>query len=177
MVTITRHKMMLHYTGLFDFDGLYALIIDWAKNYGYIWYEIDYKHKVPSPRGAEQEFKWLMHKEVTEMVSFDIRFEVHIWDLVELEVEVGGKKKTLTSGKIYIWMFPDITFDWQKKFTGSTFRRKLFDVYYKKVAKKRLDNVYAEQILYRMYDLQALIKQFFDLQSKRHAYKDYLKES
>ena len=49
--------MRVRYNGLFDFDTLYASIIDWGKNYGYKVHEKVYKHKIPSPLGAEQEIK------------------------------------------------------------------------------------------------------------------------
>ena len=32
-------RITLRYNGLFDFDAMYAMIIDWAKNYGYMWHE------------------------------------------------------------------------------------------------------------------------------------------
>ena len=48
MGAIPTPRVTLQFNGLFDFDGMYAAIIDWAKNYGYMWNEYDYKHKVPS---------------------------------------------------------------------------------------------------------------------------------
>src|SRR3989344_8705210 len=94
----------LRYNGLFDFDGLYAAIIDWAKNYGYRWHDKAYKHKVPSPRGAEHEIEWEITKEVTEYISYTISFTVHIWDLREVEVLVDGKKKNLSNARVLMVM-------------------------------------------------------------------------
>ena len=60
------HLVELRFNGLFDLDGLYAAVVDWSKNYGYRWHEYTYKHKVPSPKGAEQELMWLITKNVLE---------------------------------------------------------------------------------------------------------------
>ena len=102
-------RSTIRYSGLFDFDGLYAAIIDWAKNYGYMWHEIDYKHKVPSPAGAEQEWKWSLIKRISKSHRYEILFTLHSWDLQEVVVEYDNKKKTLTKGRIYIWIDPKPT--------------------------------------------------------------------
>mgnify|MGYP006415683771 CR=1 FL=1 len=60
----------LRYHGLFDFDGMYAAVIDWAKNYGFKWHEKDYKHKVPSPSGAANPVGHVGHG-VARLTSFD----------------------------------------------------------------------------------------------------------
>ena len=55
-------RITLRYNGIFDFNGFYVAVTDCSKNYGYMWHEVDYKHKVPSAEGAEQELKWLLTK-------------------------------------------------------------------------------------------------------------------
>ena len=97
-------RITLRYSGLFDFDGMYAAIVDWAKNYGYMYHEADFKHKVPSPSGAEQEFKWILTKKVTEYLKYEIWITVHMWDLLEVEVEENGKKKPLSNARLYLWI-------------------------------------------------------------------------
>ena len=167
-------KFMLRYDGLFDFDGMYAMVIDWAKNYHYMWHEVSYKHKVPVPTGAEQEFDWQLTKEVTEFIHFTIKIGVHIWDMVDVEVDVDGDKKSLTSGRISIDITPVYGWDWQKKFSGSGFAEKLGAWYTGFVYKKEFESVYGDQIHYRAMNLHALFKKYFDMQSKKYEYKKYL---
>ena len=64
-------RSIIRYSGLFDFDGLYSSIIDWCKNQGFMWHEMDYKHKVPGPEGAEQEWVWKMDKTVNDYIQFN----------------------------------------------------------------------------------------------------------
>ena len=166
-------KITLRYNGLFDFDRLYSTIIDWAKTYGYMWHERQYKHKV-SGLGAEQEFIWELTKNVNEYINFKIIFEVHGWDLVELEMEQNGQKKPMTSGRIYLVMNGTLTWDWQEKFAKGRFA-KLLGKWYEKITAKDI-SLYIDQLYYRMWNLHALLKKYFEMQTKKHTYKGYLRE-
>ncbi len=170
----TLPRITSQYTGLFDFDGLFAAIIDWAKNYGFMWHEWEYKHKVPSPKGAETEHKWVLHKSINEYVRYEILITVHVWDMLEVEVEVDGKKKSLTNARIYIWLETTVFYDWQEKFKGGKITKKLGEIYNKWMDRDL--SVYLDQAYYRSWDLQAIIKTYFDMQSKKYAYKGYLGE-
>jgi hypothetical protein len=169
-------KIIIQYSGLFDFDGLYAAIIDWAKLYGFQWEEVDFKHKVPNSKGAEQEFKWAMHKKITDYVGNKINITVHMWDLLEVEVESGGKKKMLSNARLYLWLEPVVEFDWQKRFQEGGKLAKLLGKWYNKVMDREASN-YLDQLYYRTWDLQAIIKSYFGMQSKKHAYKKYMGEN
>lgn len=169
-------RVTLRYSGLFDFDGLYATIIDWAKNYGYRWHEIDYKHKVPSPKGAEQEFKWLLELKVDEFMSYEYFFTVHIWDLLDVEVETNGKKKILSNGRVYIWIDTKMKWDRQNRFEKGGRFAKWLGKLYNRILEREITG-YADQVYYRLMNLHAVIKTYFDMQAKKHAYKPYLGDS
>lgn len=167
----------IRYSGLFDFDGLYAAVIDWCKLQGYMWHEKTYKHKVPSPRGAEQELEWEMTKNITNYLSHKITISVHSWDHTEVEVDVDGKKKSLTNARIYFILNGTSTRDWQGIFSGSKFIQKLQGWYNDIVYKKEFEGIYNDQFHYRQLALHAIIKKYFDLQAKKYAYKGYLGEN
>lgn len=175
MPTYPLEPIQLRYHGLFDFDGFYSAVIDWAKNYGYLWHEKSYKHKVPSPRGAEQEWDWQMSTNVNEYVRFVIEIEIHSWDLLEVEVEVEGKKKILNNGRMLIKIEGAVELDWQKKFTGSKFRQKLGEWYIKYYFNRELIQ-YWDPLYYRVWNLHAIMKKYFDMQTKKNAYKNYIGE-
>ena len=86
-------SIKVRFEGLFDFDGMYAAINDWGKNYNYLFHEKAYKHKVPSPKGAEKEFEWVLTKKITEDAKYEIKIDAHIWDLKEIEVKTHQGKK------------------------------------------------------------------------------------
>ena len=172
---IKTPRATIRYDGLFDFDGLYAAIIDWAKNYGYKWHEVDYKHKVPSPAGAEQEWKWRLMKDVNEYINFDIFFTVHSYDLQEVVIEVDGKTKTLTKGRIYIWIDGKCFWDWQKKFQKGGKLAQWLGIFYAKTRFAEIE-AYWDMLYYRIWGLQAIMKKYFEMQTQKHPYKGYLRE-
>ncbi len=168
--------MTLRYSGLFDFDGLYAAVISWAKHYGYKWHEQSYKHKVPNPRGAEQELDWTIENKVTDYILFRITFTIHSWEQTEMEVDVDGKRKPLTNAKIYMIIRGTVEYDWQKRFGGSKLAQKLGKWYAGAVQKKELEGIYHDQLYYRIQNLHSILKKYFDLQTQKYAYKGYLGE-
>ena len=169
--------MTIRYDGLFDFDELYAAIVDWAKGYNYIWHEPTYKHKVPSKKGAEQEYKWVMVKKVTDYIRYHIKLEVHVWDLKEIEVKDQGKVKILSNAHLYINMSGSVEHDWQKRFgKKKIFGQNMGELYFKLVGQGKSAEHF-DILYYRMLNLQALIKKYFNMQTKGHAYKGYLGEN
>jgi len=176
MAIYPLRPISLRYQGLFDFDGLYATVVDWAKNYGYMWHEKAYKHKVPNPKGAEQEMEWEMTSKVTEFIKFRIGIELHAWDMNEVEVETEGRRKTLTNARLIIKINGHVESDWQGKFSGTPFAKKLGDIYGKLVADKDIV-AYWDPLYYRIWSLHAIMKKYFDMQSKKNAYKGYLGEN
>ncbi|MFA6460975.1 MAG: hypothetical protein WCV90_01810 [Candidatus Woesearchaeota archaeon] len=172
----TGKKIILRYNGLFDFDGMYAAITDWAKNYGFMWHEKDYKHKVPSPKGAEQEFTWVLTKNVTQYIRNEITIKLHAWELLEVEVDQGGRKIPLSNARLYLWIEPKVTFDWQRKFQGSGKFGEWLGKWYNKLLDKDFSN-YLDELYYRTWDLHAIIKTYFDVQTRKYAYKGYMKEN
>jgi hypothetical protein len=171
---ITTDKHTIRYKGLFDFDGLYNLIVQWMKARRYWFHEEAYKHKVPLPTGAEQEITFKGDKEVTEFYMHSIRLDFHLWDMTEVEVEVGGVKKTLTSARMEIVMVGVLNIDYQKKFDKSTLWQNVRDFLLKYIMKQDVETIWYDELRYRIYKLHDAIKQFLDMQAKGSEYKGYL---
>ncbi len=166
-------KLTLGCGGIFDWDGLYAAIVDWAKLNSYKWTELTFKHKVPSSEGAEEEIEWILETRATEYISYTIRILVHTWNMIDVDVDINGKKKKLTSTRLYIIFEPTLEYDWQNRFKGSKLLKKLGDFYFKLSGGiNHWDTLY-----YRTWNLHAMMKKYFDMQSKNHHYKKYLGEN
>ncbi len=148
----------IQYTGLFDFDGLYAAVVDWAKNYGFMWHEKDYKHKVPTARGAEQELFWILTKNVTHYYKYEINIIVHVYDMREVTIEHGGKKKTLINGRISFILSGKVHWDWQSVFKGSYIRDLMGRILIRGL-EKDLSSIHWDTLTYRILNLLNLIKQ------------------
>lgn len=166
----------LRYNGVFDFDGLYAAVTSWAKNYEFLWHEADYKHKVPVPAGAEQEMRWVMTKKITDYIRYSINMHVHVWDLKEIFVEQDGKKKRLSNARIQININATLETDWQGVFGKGKFAGKLGGWYEKIFIKKDIESRYWDPLYYRVWNLHAVMKKYLEMQNQKYAYKGYLGE-
>ena len=167
-------KLIIRYKGLFDFNGLYNVMVQWMKARRFWFHEDTYKHKVPSPAGAEQEILWKADKKVTEFYMQEITIYMHIWDMTEVEVAQKGITKKLTNARIEIQIIGAVTIDYEKRWEESTFYIALLDFYRKYIAKEEIETLYGDQLYYRMYKLHAAIKEFLDMQAKGNEYAGYL---
>ncbi|MFH1682586.1 MAG: hypothetical protein ABIA37_02200 [Candidatus Woesearchaeota archaeon] len=168
--------IVIRYTGLFDMDGVYSAMVDWCKNYGFIWQEGTYKHKVPTPKGAEQEFEWTAEREVTDYIKNTIFIKGHLWDATEVDIEVNGKRKTLTNGRMEMVITGSLITDWQGTWKGGKFIQWLGKAYENYILKKDIESIYWDEMYYRLWNFHAVLKKYFDLQAKWHEYKNYLGE-
>jgi len=169
---IERH--IIKYKGLFDFDGLYNLIAQWMKVRGYWFQEDKYKHKVPLPTGAEQEITFIGTREVTDFYQQVVTVDFHLWDMTEVEVEVEGKKKTLTSARLEIILYGALNIDYEKRFDKSVLWQSVRDFFLKYILRQDIETVWYDELRYRIYKLHASIKEFLDLQAKGDEYAGYL---
>ncbi|MAG60709.1 hypothetical protein CL619_02875 [archaeon] len=178
--TNTGKVMRVRYNGLFDFDTLYAAVIDWGKNYGYKVYENYYKHKVPSPKGAEQQLGINLSKSVNDFVKYNIVISIRTWDMMEVNVDVAGRIKHLTNARVEVKIEHIVDMDWQRKFSIRKNKSKLIGLlstWYAKMMGPTLEVMYVDGLHYRVINLQSMVKKYFDLQAKAHPYKEYLGES
>ena len=167
-------KFILRYSGLFDFDGLYSMMAQYLKVNRYWFHEYKYKHKVPSPLGAEQEIFWRGEKKVNEYIHYSIFLDFHLWEMTEVEVVQKGVKKTLTSAKMQINIIGFMDIDWEKRYEQSVFLQALKDFYNKYVLKRELESIYWDTLHYRCQKFLNVIKEYLDMQAKGYEYKGYL---
>ncbi len=167
----------IRYSGIFDWDGLYLAIADWFKRYRYFFHEETYKHKVPSPFGAEQELDWWGEIEVNEYIKFKIRVEFHIWDMTEVEIVKDGKKKLLTNARIQIKLSGVLTRDFQGKFDKNKWTKALRTFYNEYMFRRLFESGYSDMLYYRMWNLHTYIKKYLDMQTAWNEYTGYLGEN
>jgi len=171
--TIKLDKHIIRYKGLFDFDGLYNLIVQWMKARRYWFHETKYKHKVPMPTGAEQEITFKGTKDITEYISQEIVIDFHLWDMTEVEVEQAGVKKTLTNARIEIVLTGALNMDIESRYEKTKFLLGLRKFLHKYILRPDID-AWADELRYRLYKLHEEIKKFLDMQAKGSEYVGYL---
>jgi len=167
-------KHIIRYKGIYDFDGLYNLIVQWMKARRYWFHETKYKHKIPLPTGAEQEITFTGTKDVTEFYQHNIVVDFHIWDMTEVEVEIDGEKKILTNARMEIIIQGSLNIDYEGIYGKSTFWKTIRDFFLRYVLKQDIETVWYDELRYRIYKLHAVIKEFLDMQAKGNEYAGYL---
>jgi hypothetical protein len=93
----------IRFKGVWDMQDLYEFMISWLRERKYKFHEKVYKHKHPSPFGAERQYVWLAEKEETEIYKFQIEIFIHTYDAHDIQVKMkDGKIRTFTKGRIYL---------------------------------------------------------------------------
>jgi hypothetical protein len=173
-VIVPFRKLIIRYKGIFDMEGLYRLIVQWLKSRRYWVQESTYKHKVPSPLGAEEEIGFKGNRKVDDYYMYDVIINFHLWNMQEVDVIRDGKKVKLTRARMEVVLTGTMTLDYQGRFEKSPFYKKLRDFYHKYIIKDQLEFLYYDTFYYRLIKLQALVKDYLDMQAKSHEYEGYL---
>ena len=171
---VSPNRMIIRYRGLFDYDGLYNVMVQWFKQRGFWFHERTYKHKVPTALGAEQEIEWTAEKEITDYYKFEYNVKWHLWEITEVEVVKEGVKKVLTNARLEIKLDGTLSIDWEKRFGTSTFWTFVRDWYHKYIIRKEIETIWYDTFYYRLQRLHKVIKDFLDMEAKGYAYQGYL---
>lgn len=167
-------KLTIRYKGVLDLEGLYRVFVQWLKARRYWFHETTYKHKVPSPFGAEEEIMFHAERKCTEYYRHDIDIYFHIWDQQPVEIIKEGKKQKLIKAKFEIQIKGTLVTDYQGKFDKTAFMQKLRDFMHRHIIKERLESIWADELYYRTLKLQAVIKDYIGMYTKSHEYAGYL---
>lgn len=162
----------LKINGIFDFEGVYRAMQNWFVEQKYYFEEVLYKHKVPSPAGAEEHIRWTGWRNVTEYVRFNIEIYFILWDAKEIEVIKNGEKKRLTKARMKIQFDGYVETDYSKRFEESPFLKKLARFYNEFVMKKRIDTLYTDQLYYMILKLYTVAKEQLEFETKVNMYYD-----
>lgn len=168
---VAEKPMSLKFSGLFDFDGLYKVITDWFIEYGFYLEEPVYKHKVPTPAGAEQEIEWTGWKKINEYVRYWIDVYTHIYNLRDVEVVKEGVKKTLQRAEIIIEFDAHVETDYPGMI-NTKFGEYLRDFWDNYLLKKDMDVVWTDQLYYIMYKLHTAVKEFLGMETYPDPFKE-----
>jgi len=163
------HVEVLKYKGIFDLDKVFKTIIAWYTSHNYEFQEDKYKHKVPPPGGMEWELSWRGWRKVNEYVKFDVIVEFHIWDFKWIEVVKDGKKQKLAQGRIQIEFEGTLTLDYQNRFYGNKFLQVLQDLYQKYIIKQKIENIWEDELYYRILKLFSETKEALGMATSYNA--------
>ena len=164
--------LTIKYDGIIDWEGLYRLIADWYIDRGYYFEQGDIKHKVPTPAGAQDEYKFTGWKKTTQHLVEKIDLQIILYDLKEIDVIKDGKKKKLIKARMVIYFAGGVETAYDPRWDQTTFGRYLRTVYEKLLIKKDMEALWWDRLYYIRYKLHTEIKKFLEMQARENAYFD-----
>jgi hypothetical protein len=89
----------LEHNGLVDFSAFYSFCHNSLKESGYSVVEEEYSEKVTG-NSRDIGFKWKAGKKVGDYYKIEHAIKFDVGGLVDVEVEIDGKKKKMNKGKV-----------------------------------------------------------------------------
>ena len=170
---IPVRKMTIKKVGIIDFDGLYKTMQKWFYEQKFVFEEPTSRIRKGTPAGVEYEFKWWAWRKVDVYAKYHMHIWFYLYDVKEIEVIKNGKKITLTKCRLQIEMDGHVELDWTKKFQNSKFQKLLFDFLNNFILQEeKVISMYWDELYYRMYKLQTIVKELLDMESRGNAYYD-----
>ncbi|MBN1386018.1 hypothetical protein JW968_03515 [Candidatus Woesearchaeota archaeon] len=161
---------VIWYKGLFDLAGMIQLIQSWLEENQYAYQEKKYKHKVPTPKGVEEDYHAFGRRRMDTYVAFEIHVQFKAWDMQDVEVIKDGRKVKMQKGRIRIEMWCVLELDWKSAFETSKFMEKVRNFYNEFIVKKEIDTIWGDYIYYIMLKLHGEIKKFLNMEASSNIY-------
>ncbi|MFH1641440.1 MAG: hypothetical protein ABIC04_00915 [Nanoarchaeota archaeon] len=165
-------KTFIRYKGVWDMQDLYEAMIDWFRRNKYYFKEAVYKHKHPSPFGAERQHVWEAKRNETDYIQIKYHVYIHIYDARDVEVQMPeGDKKIYTKGRIWIEVKVSVISDFEGRWNKKMFYAHLKDFYNKYVIRKNFTEGWGPKHRYEMYNFVAMIKQRLKMESDEYEHR------
>lgn len=135
---LTKEKM--GHSGLFDFGGFYNYAHRWLKEEGYGVIEERYSEKI-SGEARDISIEWKASKDMTEYFKKEMQIRIDIKGLVEVEVEIDGKRKKMNKGSVDMEIKGFLIRDPKSVWDGVPLYRFLRDLYNKYIIPGKIDSM------------------------------------
>ena len=152
-------------TGIFSFKDAYAYAFDWFKEEDYGLVEEKYQEKVA---GSEREIAivWKATKKVGDYFKVEMGVEYEVSNLVDVEVEIDGKKQKSNKGRIVMKIKGVLIKDPDSDWDSSPFNKFIRGIYDKYIIKKTIGNM-EDKVSGDVQGFKEHMKTFFELTGKQ----------
>ncbi len=156
----------LKHVGLFQFKDAYQFLYDWLTDeVGLHVKEKKYEEKLIGDK-KEIIVEWEGQKKFTDYFRFDADVKITIRNLVEVEINQGGKKVKTNQGDFKIGVKGILVKDYEGKFEISAFNKFLRSIYEKWVITSRIEQ-FEDKIIEDCDEFLGQAKAYLDLEGKR----------
>jgi len=155
----------LKYKGVFDYNKLSNILIQWMRDQKYDFTESVHKHKMSCPHGFEIEREINGMKKIDENYMHRAMIAIHMWDAFEVDAVKDGQKVKLWNARIEVILGFAIDYDYANKWETSPFMEKLRNFYCEYIIKKEIIIKHADPTYYKMLALHTKLKKFFEMET------------
>jgi len=160
---LIREKV--EHSGIFDFKGFYRFAHSWLIEESFGVVEEKYSEKV-SGNSRNILFEWVASKRLSDYFKFEIKIEVEVEGLTDVEVEIDGERKKMNKGKVAGKVKGSLIKDPNSKWDTSPFSRFMRDVYNKYIIPGRVSSM--EDLLKgNVTSFKEELKAFLELSGRR----------
>ncbi|MDO8564231.1 MAG: hypothetical protein Q7R87_04435 [Nanoarchaeota archaeon] len=155
------------YTGVFDYSEAYSYFFEWFKDDKYLVVEEKHNEKI-KPDGKEIIIEWKARRELTDyfLLQIDVKFEVK--RMVDVEVEIEGKKKKMNKGFFKVELKGILVRDPKSIWETTPLYKFLRDVYNKYIIAGRVDQM-EDRVKEDTIAFKEAFKSFLDFSGKRNS--------
>ncbi len=155
----------LDYSGLFKFSDLYQEAHFWFSEESYGVIEEKYAEKI-SGNSKEIDVEWKCTKRLGDYFKMEHKVKFEIKGLVDVEVEIDGKKKKMQQGRLRIDIKGAIIKDAGSNWDPKPMYRFLRDVYNKYIIPQRIDAM-EDKVKADVKSFKEDMKSYLELSGKR----------
>jgi len=153
----------IEYSGIVDWDGLYALISNFFISRRYIFTETSNKFKADKI-GYHYEIEMEAWRKVTNYFKYWQKLYIRIWEKELVEVIKEGQKKKMYRMRFFIEFMPALETDYQKRFEKSELGEKFRDWIEKYLLKREIEFRHWDSLYYETIALRNEIKNYLNIQ-------------
>ena len=156
-------------TGIWDMQDLYETVAEFFRIRKFKFHERVYKHKRPSPFGAERQYTWEAEKKENEYIIFKYNIYIHTYDAHDIEVvDKNNQKRNFTKGRIWFEIRSAVETDWEKRFEENKFYKELKNFFNKYIVKNNIVMGWETNMRYQMGELHALVKERLKMEADEY---------
>ena len=161
----------IRFKGVFDYEGMMALLYKWMDDRRYIIYERVFKHKAGAlPASWEYERELEGQRKVTDYIRYIVNVSIHAWDVVPVEVIKDGQKLKMNKGRMEIRMTIGIELDYSGRWDSTESMEKIRNFFHNHVIKKDIGVKHGDPLYYSMLSLHTQIKKFLGMEGSSSAF-------
>lgn len=131
------YETKVKHVGIFLFKDIYNFVHDFMHDKGYFVKEDSYTEKVKA-EGKEIEAKWTCFKKVTDYFAFEIKINLKVSNMIDVEVTKETKKFMANKGELEVKFSGTLVRDYENKFETTPTLKFLRGVYEKYIIRSRV---------------------------------------